>query len=148
MTSGGSMETRISLITLGVADLERAVRFYRDGLGWPHSSVGAGEVAFFRTQGTVLALYPHEALAADAGLPVARPGFSGVILAHNVRSRELVDIVMAEAIAAEAILSKAAQELSWGGYVGYFADPDGHVWEVAWNPGFPFAADGRVVVPE
>lgn len=148
MTSGGEMEPRISLITLGVADLERAVRFYRDGLGWPHSSVGAGEVAFFRIQGTLLALYPRQALAADAGLPVAPPGFSGVILAHNVRSRVLVDVVMAEAVAAGATLVKSAQELSWGGYVGYVADPDGHVWEVAWNPGFPFADDGSVLVPE
>jgi len=148
MTSERSMEPRISLITLGVADLDRAVHFYRDGLGWPHSSVGAGEVAFFRTQGTVLALYPHEALAADADLPVARPGFSGVILAHNVRSRALVDVVMAEAVAAGATQVKSTQELSWGGYVGYFADPDSHVWEVAWNPGFPFADDGSVLVPE
>ena len=148
MTSGNAMEPRISLITLGVTDLERAIRFYRDGLGWPHSSVGAGEVAFFRTQGTLLALYPHEALAADAGLPVARPGFGGVILAHNVRSRDMVDVVMAEAVAVGAMLIKSAQALSWGGYVGYFADPDGHVWEVAWNPYFPFADDGSVVVSE
>jgi len=148
MTNGNEMEPRISLITLGVTDLERAVRFYRDGLGWPHSSVGTGEVAFFRLQGTALALYPHEALAADAGLPVARPGFSGVILAHNVRSRDLVDVVMSEAVAAGAKLVKSAQELSWGGYVGYFADPDGHVWEVTWNPDFPFADDGSLLVPE
>ena len=148
MTSGNAMEPRISLITLGVADLGRAIRFYRDGLGWPHSSAGAGEVAFFRTQGTVLALYPHEALAADAGLPVARPGFGGMILAHNVRSRKLVDVVMAEAVAAGATLIKSAQALSWGGYAGYVADPDGHVWEVAWNPDFPFADDGGVLIPE
>lgn len=148
MSSKHEMEPRISLITLGVTDLERAVRFYCDGLGWPHSSVGAGEVAFFRTQGTVLALYPYEALAADAGLPVAHPGYGGVTLAHNVRSRALVDVVMAKAVAAGATLVKAARELSWGGYVGYFADPDGHLWEVAWNPGFPFADDGSVLVAE
>jgi catechol 2,3-dioxygenase-like lactoylglutathione lyase family enzyme len=142
------MEPQISLITLGVTDLERAIHFYRDGLGWPHSSVGAGEVAFFHTKGTVLALYPHEALAADAGLPVARPGFSGITLAHNVRSRELVDVVMEEAIAAGAALVKAARELSWGGYVGYIADPDDHVWEIAWNPGFSFADDGSLLLPE
>ena len=142
------MEPRISLITLGVADLDRAVRFYRDGLGWPKSSVGGGDVAFMRTGGTVLALYPHESLAADAGLPVAGPGFGGVTLAHNVRDRALVDVALAEAVRAGATLVRSARELAWGGYVGYFADPDGHVWEVAWNPGFPFADDGSVMVPE
>ena len=142
------MEPRISLVTLGVADLDRAVRFYRDGLGWPHSSVGAGQVAFLRAHGAVLALYPRESLAADVGLPVAGTGFNGVTLAHNVRSKAMVDAVLAEAVAAGAALIKAAREVAWGGYVGYFADPDGHVWEVAWNPGFPFADDGSVLVPE
>ena len=142
------MEPRISLVTLGVADLDRAVRFNRDGLGWPHSSVGEGQVAFLRTAGAVLALYPQESLAADAGVPVAGTGFRGVTLAHNVRSKALVDVALAAAVAAGATLVKPAQELAWGGYVGYFADLDGHVWEVAWNPGFPFADDGSVLVPE
>ena len=142
------MDARVTLITLGVTDLQRELRFYRDGLGWPQSSVGGGEVAFMRTGGAVLALYPHESLAADTGLPVAGTGFSGVTLAHNVRNRAQVDVALAEAVAAGATLIRSARELAWGGYVGYFADPDGHVWEVAWNPGFPFADDGSVMVPE
>ncbi len=142
------MEPRISLITLGVADLDRAVRFYRDGLRWTQSSVGDGQVAFMRTRGVVLALYPRESLAADVGLPAGDTGFSGVTLAHNVRSQALVDIVMTEASAAGATVIKPAQETAWGGYVGYFADPDAYVWEIAWNPGFPFASDGSVILPE
>lgn len=142
------MEPRISLITLGVAELDRAVRFYRDGLGWPQSSVGGTEVAFLRTRGAIVALYPRDALAADLGLPIAHTGFNGVTLAHNTRSKESVDAVLASAVGAGATLVKAAREMAWGGYVGYFADPDGHVWEVAWNPGFPFADDGSVLVPE
>jgi len=142
------MEPRISLITLGVADLARATRFYRDGLGWPQSSVGGGQVAFMRTDGAVLALYPRDLLAADAQLPAAGTGFSGFALAHNVRSTEQVDRVLGEAVAAGATLLKPAQHAEWGGYSGYFADPDGFVWEVAWNPGFPLADDGSVMVPE
>ena len=142
------MEPRISLITLGVQDLPRAVRFYRDGLDWPMSSVGGDEVAFFRTGGAVLALYPRDLLAADANLPAAGSGFGGITLAHNVASRELVDAVLAEAAAAGGTILKPAGDAEWGGYTGYFADPDGYPWEVAWNPHFPLAADGSVQLPE
>lgn len=142
------MEARISLITLGVADLPRAIRFYHDGLGWPRSSVGGDEAAFFRAGGVVLSLYSHSSLAADASLPATGSGFGGIVLAHNVASREHVDAVLAEAVAAGGTLLRAAEEVSWGGYSGYFADPDGYPWEVAWNPGFPLAPDGSVQLPE
>ncbi|MDP8921415.1 MAG: VOC family protein [Chloroflexota bacterium] len=142
------MEPRISLITLGVRDLPRAVRFYRDGLGWPVSSVGGDEVAFFRTGGIVLSLYPRHLLAADANLPDEGAGFGGIALAHNVRSKELVDAVLAEVVRAGGTILKPAEDASWGGYSGYFADPDGYPWEVAWNPGFPLAEDGSVLLPE
>jgi uncharacterized protein len=143
------VEPRISLITLGVSDLERALRFYRDGLGFPLSSASVdGVVAFFRTGGTVLALWSCTALAEDAHLPPEGSGFGGIALAHNVPTREAVDAVLAEAVAAGGRLLKPGTEAEWGGYSGYFADPDGYPWEVAWNPGFPFAADGSLQLPE
>jgi uncharacterized protein len=141
------VEPRISLITLGTRDLARAIRFYRDGLGWPTSSASGGDVAFFRTGGAVLALDPRDLLADDAHLNPAGSGFGGITLAHNVASPEQVDAVLAEAVAAGATLLKPAQTAEWGGYSGYFADPDGYPWEVAWNPGFPLAQDGSVQLP-
>jgi uncharacterized glyoxalase superfamily protein PhnB len=142
------MEARVSLVTLGVEDFERALGFYRDGLGWPLSSAGSEDVAFFRTGGVVLALYRRDLLADDVGVSKEGTGFSGVTLAHNVAERKDVDLVLDEAAAAGAELVKAAEDVFWGGRVGYFADPDGHLWEVAWNPGFPFAPDGTLVLPE
>ena len=129
------MDARISLITLGVSDLRRSVRFYRDGLGLPLRP-GSEGVAFFETRGTWLALFPRAALAADAGVPSDGHGFGGITLAHNVRSREEVDALMKEAKGAGATVVKQPQDTDWGGYSGYFADPDGYVWEVAWNPHF------------
>ncbi|MFQ5815864.1 MAG: VOC family protein [Candidatus Hydrothermarchaeaceae archaeon] len=129
------MEPRISLITLGVSDLTRSVQFYRDGLGLPLRQ-GSDRIAFFETKGTWLALYPHEALAADATVPSDGTGFPGFTLAHNVRSRTEVDAVLKEAEAAGAKIIKPAQDTNWEGYSGYFADPDGYLWEVAWNPHF------------
>lgn len=129
------MQPRISMITLGVGDLARAVRFYEQGLGLPRMPSPDG-VAFFPLNGSWLALYPWQELAADAGLEPAGEGFRGVSLAHNVGSRAAVDAVMAQAQAAGARLVKPAQDVFWGGYCGYFADPDGHLWEVAWNPAF------------
>ena len=143
------MEPRISLITLGVADLERALRFYRDGLGWPLSSASVeGVVAFFRTGGAVLALYPRALLAADTHLSPEGTGFGGIVLAHNVPTREAVDAVLAEVVAAGGRLLGPGTPADWGGYIGHFADPDGYPWEVAWNPGFPLAADGTLQLPE
>ncbi len=142
------MDARISLVTLGVRNLERSIAFYRDGLRWPLSSASSGDVAFFRTGGTVLALFPYAELAADANLPADGSGFGGIALAHNVARKELVDAVLAEARAAGATILKSASDTSWGGYSGYFADPDGYPWEVAHNPFFPFAADGSLQLPE
>ncbi|MCL7751519.1 VOC family protein [Guyparkeria hydrothermalis] len=137
------MEQRLSVITLGVADLARSRAFYETGLGW---SVGqaAESVVFFQLNGMVLALYPREALAADAGVPSQGSGFAGFSLAHNVRRRDEVDHVLAEAERAGGRVVKPAQETFWGGYSGYVADPDGHLWEVAHNPFWAMDAAGSV----
>lgn len=129
------MKPRISMITLGVADLARAVAFYEQGLCLPRMD-SPPEVAFFTLNGTWLALYGREALAADAGISAAGSGFPGFTLAHNLASEAEVDALMAQAVAAGARLVKPAQKVFWGGYSGYFADPDGHLWEVAHNPLF------------
>ncbi|MDH1265654.1 VOC family protein [Pseudomonas sp. GD03944] len=134
------MKPRISLITLAVDDLDRAVRFYRDGLGLPTDGIVGtefenGAVAFFDLQaGLRLGLWPRTSLAADSGLPPSKAGAPGMSLAHNVASRDEVDAVMTQAAAAGGTLVKPAQETFWGGYAGYFQDPDQHLWEVAWNP--------------
>ncbi len=137
------MEQRISLITLGVADLARSRRFYEEGLGW-RPGYTSEEVVFYQAGGLVLALFPRAELLADARLADTGPGVGGIVLAHNVRTREEVDSVLAEAAAAGAAILKPAEEASWGGYTGYFADPDGHAWEVAWNPHWTIEADGSV----
>jgi catechol 2,3-dioxygenase-like lactoylglutathione lyase family enzyme len=134
------MKPRISVLTLGVDDLERAVRFYRDGLGLPTDGiVGAehefGAVAFFRLQeGLQLALWPRKSIAHDCGLKVTAPSPTEVTIGHNVSSKTEVDAVMKQASAAGAVVVKPAQETFWGGYAGYFLDPDQHLWEVVWNP--------------
>ncbi|MCE9604864.1 MAG: VOC family protein [Planctomycetia bacterium] len=152
------MEPRVSLITLGVADLQRSLRFYRDGLGLPTTWTGDKGVVFFSTRGTAIALYPLTDLAKDLGpgadgLGFAGPSsdgsrakFSGITLAHNVRERAEVDRVLAEAAAAGAKIEKPAHDTFWGGYAGYFSDPDGHLWEVAWGA-FPFRDDGSLDIP-
>jgi len=130
------MEPRLSIVTLGVSDLPRAIAFYRDGLGLPMINDGEG-IAFFQLEGVRLALYPRTALAEDAKLPDPGPqSFSGITLAHNLRSREEVDALLAHAAQVGGRIVKPAQDVFWGGYSGYFADPDGHLWEVAWNPYF------------
>lgn len=136
------MQARISLITLGVDDLERAVAFYRDGMGWPTQGiVGAqfehGAVAFFELDtGLRLALWPRSSLAADAGLPLQPRSATDMCIAHNVSSPAEVDAVMQQATraGAGAGIVKSAQHTFWGGYAGYFQDPDGHRWEVVFNP--------------
>jgi uncharacterized protein len=137
------MEQRLSLVTLGVADLERSRRFYEDGLGWRRGN-NHPEVVFYQIGGAVLALFSREALAADARVPAAGSGFGGIALAYNARTREEVDAVLAEAEAAGAKILKPAEDAFWGGYSGYFADPDGHPWEVAWNPEWTITDDGSV----
>ncbi len=130
------MEPRISIVTLGVSDLARSVEFYRDGLGLVLYDENTESIAFFQNRGTWLALYPREALAADVGIPTGGSGFSGVTLAHNLRSKEEVDELLEVAVSAGATLVKPAQDTFWGGYSGYFSDPDGYLWEIAWNPFF------------
>lgn len=127
------MKSRISMITLGVDDIERSVKFYRDGLGFPQLE-SPPTVAFFTLNGTWLGLYGREALAEDAMVPAVGEGFSGFSLAHNLESEAEVDEAMKEAVAAGATLVKTPQKVFWGGYSGYFKDPDGHLWELAHNP--------------
>ena len=128
------MKPHITMITLGVADLDSSIRFYRDGLGLPLKD-GPDGIAFFATGSTMLSLYPRDKLAEDITLTSAQgSGFAGFALAHNVDSPEAVDTTLAEAVAAGATLVKPGQKVFWGGYSGYFADPDGFYWEVAHNP--------------
>ncbi len=141
------MEQRISIITLGVADLERSRRFY-ERLGWRRSMSKAEGIVFFQAGGMALALFPRNELAKDASIPADGQGFSGITLAHNARSRQEVDSVLAEAVVAGAKLLKPAQDVFWGGYSGYFSDPDGFLWEVAWNPHFPIGDDGGIHIPD
>lgn len=141
------LEPRVSLITLGVADLDRAVSFYRDGLGWRMSGASvAGEVAFFQIGGAVLSLWWREALSEDANMGPAGRGFSGVALAHNVAEPEQVDAILAHAASAGATITRSARDVFFGRQ-GYFTDPEGHLWEVAWNPSFPLSEDGSVQLP-
>jgi len=131
------MEPRISIITLGVADLPRAITFYRNGLGLPTNYKDGEEIAFFQLSGTWLALYPIDELAEDACLPPERTRFGGFTLSHNVLSKEKVNDIIEQALASGAILLKPAADTFWGGYSGYFSDLDGYPWEIAWNPFFP-----------
>ncbi|HET6371319.1 MAG TPA: VOC family protein [Nitrospiria bacterium] len=134
------MKPRITLITIGVDDLERSLRFYRDGLGLKTEGIVGtefehGAVVFFELQaGLKLALWPRKNLAHDSGLPLGTPSPTEFTLGHNVSSREEVDSMMEQARAAGAVIVKPAHDTFWGGYAGYFQDPDGHLWEVAWNP--------------
>ncbi len=129
------MRPRISMITLGVADMERAIRFYEKGLGLPRMPFEGG-AAFFTLNGSWLSLYPWDALAEDADTPAKGTGFRGITLAHVVASKEEVVDVLNQAVRSGGTLIKPAQDVFWGGYSGYFTDPDGHLWEVAWNPHF------------
>ena len=129
------MKPRISMITLGVSDLETSITFYQGGLGFPKME-SPPEVAFFTLNGSWLGLYARESLAQDALVSPEGNGFGGFALAHNVASESDVDQTIKQALAAGATLSKPAQKTSWGGYSGYFKDPDGYLWEVAHNPHF------------
>lgn len=137
------MKPRVTLITLGVDDLERSLRFYRDGLGLKTGGIVGkefehGAVAFFDLQpGLRLALWPRKSLAHDSGFPLDKPSATDFTLGHNVSSKAEVDAVMAQAKKAGAVIVKPAHDTFWGGYAGYFQDPDKHLWEVAWNPEWP-----------
>lgn len=141
------MDQRITLITLGVEDLATAKAFY-EALGWRGQEVE--ETVFFQAGGMALALWSRSALAADSGVPDRAPGgsFDGIVLAHNVRSTDEVDALLRTAEQAGARITKPAADTFYGGYAGCFADPDGHIWEVAHNPGFPLAADGSLELPD
>lgn len=146
------MDQRVSLITLGVADLARSRDFYA-ALGWHYQEVQ--ETVFVQAGGSALVLWDRGKLADDAGVedpggdgPGAADGFGGIALAQNVRSREEVDEIIAVAESAGATITKLAAETFYGGYAGYFADPDGHLWEIAHNPGFTLRDDGSLVLPD
>jgi uncharacterized protein len=139
------MEQRISLVTLGVNDLATSKRFYVEGLGWKPAFQNK-EIVFFQTGGMVFALFLRDKLAEDLQADPATFGRAGIALAYNVRAKNEVDPLMKQAEAAGATILKLAQEASWGGYSGYFADPDGFAWEVAWNPAWHLAKDGSVEV--
>jgi catechol 2,3-dioxygenase-like lactoylglutathione lyase family enzyme len=143
------MEPRISIITLGVAELERSLKFYRDGMGLPTTMTPETGIIFFKTNGTILALYPKDKLAEDVGPEFEQRGgdaFSGVTLAHNTCSKDDVDSVLAQAEKAGGKIEKPAQDVFWGGYSGYFSDPDGHLWEVAYSDQWKFNEDGNLVL--
>ncbi|MDX6276255.1 MAG: uncharacterized protein QOJ72_383 [Nocardioidaceae bacterium] len=137
------MEQRLSLITLGVADLARSRRFYEDGLGWTKGN-SEEEVAFYQLNGLILALWGRAELAEDAQVPDPGATFSGIALAFTTRNHDEVDEVLELVAAADGTILKPAGETFWGGYSGYFADPDGHPWEVAWNPAWPIDEAGHV----
>lgn len=139
------MEQRLSLITLGVADLARARRFYEDGLGWTKGNPEE-EVAFYQLGGMVLALWTRADLAVDAGIEDTGAPFGGIALAFNTRSRAEVDDVIGTAVAAGGTSVKPGTATEWGGYSGYFRDPDGHLWEVAHNPGWTVDEAGRTLL--
>lgn len=141
------MEQRVSIITLGVANLERSREFY-ERLGWRRSMAKAEGIVFFQAGGMAFALFPREDLAKDANVAAEGSGFMGISLAYNTRNRAEVDSTLNEAEAAGATVVKPAREAFWGGYSGYFSDPDGFLWEVAWNPGFQMAADGSIRIPD
>ncbi len=142
------MEQRISFITLGVRDLARSLAFYEGALGWkPSSASKAGAIAFFDAGGLVFALFPREELAKDAAVSGEGSGFGGFALAHNVREKHEVDAILEAVQARGGTLLKPAHDTFWGGYSGYFADPDGVPWEVCWNPGMPLDERGIPQLP-
>ncbi len=140
------MEPRLTLVTLGVSDMPAARKFY-EALGYQASPDSNEHVTFFNAGGVVLGLFGRAALADDATVANSAPGFSGIALAHNVTSEGGVDRALAEAVAAGARLVKPGQKVFWGGYAGYFADLDGHLWEVAHNPFWSLDDTGRIVLP-
>ncbi len=145
MTENG-LSPRLSIVTLGVANVAKARAFYM-ALGWQPSSASQEQIVFFQLSGVVLALFDRNHLADDATVAPAGDGFRAVTLAHNVGSEAEVDAALAHAERSGARIVKPAAKVFWGGYSGYFADPDGHLWEVAYNPFFPFDEAGRLALP-
>lgn len=141
------MEQRVSIVTLGVENLDRSRRFYEDGLGWKRGNHHE-EIVFYQVGGSILTLFGRAALAEDACISNPGSGYGGVTLAFCTRTRAEVDAVIAQAVAAGAALLKPAANTFWGGYSGYFSDPDGHVWEVAWNPDWELGPNGEALLPQ
>ena len=140
------MEQRVSVLTLSVADLARSRAFYEEGLGW-RAAFADDEVAFYQLNGLVLALFSRQAFEEDADLPAGTARAGGIALAYNVRERDEVDSEMGHAARAGATILRPARDTTWGGYSGYFTDPDGHPWEVAWNPHWRLDDAGNLVLP-
>lgn len=138
------MRQKLNIITLGVSDLQRSLEFYEKGLSWKKSSASQDNIVFFPLGGMVLALYPRELLAEDATIPAKGSGFSGITIAYNAKSEQEVDEVLAEVKKLGAVIVKPAQKVFWG---GYFQDPDGHLFEVAYNPFFDFDANDNLELP-
>lgn len=141
------MEARLNIVTLGVSDLRKAREFYERGLGWKASAASQEGIVFFQLGGIVLTLYPRDSLAEDATVEPAGNSFRGITLAQNVHEKEEVSEILKAAEAAGGKIVKPAQDVFWGGHSGYFADPDGHLWEIAWNPHFKLNARGEVELP-
>jgi catechol 2,3-dioxygenase-like lactoylglutathione lyase family enzyme len=141
------MKSRIHIVTLGSQDVKRARKFY-EKLGFKASGASQDDIVFLHAGGLTLALYPWKSLAHDAQVDSKGSGFRGVTLAHNVAKKKDVAVVLSQAEAAGAKILKPAQDVFWGGHSGYFADPDGHLWEVAWNPHFSFNKDGSLKLPK
>ncbi|MAZ31711.1 MAG: glyoxalase [Thalassospira sp.] len=144
------MDQRVSLITLGVADLDRSRRFYEDGLGWKVTQMVEGQVVFYQlSNGLALGLFGREDLIKDGQFDDDTGArFAGLTIAYNTRDEAEVDAVMAEAEKAGAVIQKPAEKVFWGGYSGYFRDPDGHAWEVAYNPFWELDAKGNLTIPQ
>jgi uncharacterized protein len=137
-----SVPARINIVTLGVDDLDESAAFY-EALGWERAAASSEEIVWFKLAGSVLGLFPYELLAMDAHVPVEqRPWFAGVTLAINLESKQAVDDALEAAESAGGSIAKTPETAEWGGYSGYFADPDGHLWEVAWNPFFRIGPGG------
>ena len=141
-----SVPARLTLVTLGVADVARATSFY-EALGWQRSSASNDDVSFFQLGGLALSVFGRQALADDATVSSGGEGFAGISLAINLESEAEVDRVADEWVACGGTMVKRPQRVFWGGYSGYVHDPDGHLWELAYNPGFPLLADGSLQLP-
>jgi hypothetical protein len=141
------MRQKFSVITLGVNDFNRALNFYEKGLGWKKSSASQGDIAFFSLGGMALALYPKHLLAEDATVSPEGKGFSGITISHNAKSEKEVDEVLAEVKKLGATIVKPAQKVFWGGYSGYFRDPEGYLFEVAFNPFWELDENDDVILP-
>ena len=140
------MRPKLNVITLGVKDLKESINFYKHGLGWSTSAAETDEVAFFPLGGIILALYPRHLLAEDATVDASGGGFSGITLAQNAKSEAEVDETLETVAKAGGKIIKPAQKVFWGGYSGYFADPDGYLWEVAYNPYWGFDEQDNVIL--